>query len=39
MIIRKDVYRQTNGFPQILVEDTSMSAEIKSIGYDIVYAP
>lgn len=39
MIISKEVYRQTNGFPHILVEDTSMSAEIRALGYDVVYAP
>ncbi|QVK09227.1 glycosyltransferase [Mycoplasma mycoides] len=39
MMLSKEVYEKTGGFPHLLVEDTSMSAEIKKNNYEIVYAP
>ncbi|WFQ95697.1 Glycan synthase of Mollicutes GsmA [Mycoplasma feriruminatoris] len=39
MMLSKEVYEKTGGFPHLLVEDTSISAEVKKNNYEIVYAP
>ncbi|QVK09416.1 glycosyltransferase [Mycoplasma mycoides subsp. capri] len=38
MILSKQAYEKTGGFPHLLVEDTSMSAELKKQGFKIAYA-
>ena len=39
MMISRQCYRKTSGFPLVVAEDISFAVDIKNAGYEIIYAP
>ena len=39
MMISRQCYQKTSGFPLVVAEDISFAVDIKNAGYEIIYAP